>query len=141
MTLLDQFKKFFTDNAELLLATFFSFISPLIPFMWAVGALIFIDTFTGYWAAGKRGELRTSRALFAGAGRKLTLYPLVILVGALCEFLWPQVPFLRMALAMLAVVEFKSIIFENYTDITGISLKSQLKSFISSTKDDFNVNP
>lgn len=97
----------------------------------AVGFLILMDTFTGIWAAIRKGGISaiTSRK----AGRiiaKLILYPLAIIVAKVAQdHLAPAIPWVDVTTGILAMIEVKSV-FENMGGILGFDLWVRVKKAI-----------
>ena len=108
------------------------FFSPIIGALVAIGMLIAIDTFTGIWAAHKRGEKinsKKSRAIVP----KLILYPTALIVAEIArEFLAPAIPWTDVTGGVLATIEVKSI-FENMSDILGYNLWKKVKDSLTKT--------
>lgn len=92
----------------------------------AVGFLIMADTFTGMWAAHKRGENITSRKM-GRVTSKLILYPLGVIIAKVAEdYLSPAIPWVAVTTGIIAAVEVKSN-FENIGDILGFNLWKRVK--------------
>lgn len=113
------------------------FFAPILGALIAIGVLIGIDTFTGIWAAKRRGEKVNSKQ-----GRnivpKLILYPTALIVAEIArEYLAPAIPWTDVTGGVLATIEVKSI-FENISDILGYDLWKRVKASLSNdkTKDD-----
>lgn len=128
-----QAKMWISEHLEKIVVAMFAFFAsltcPISEIMFFAGFMVFIDTFTGIWAAICRGDKITSRKL----GRvvsKLVLYPTAIIVAAWCEKLQPGVPFVKSATTLLIVVEGKSMI-ENLSDILGYNFLRIIKSIIT----------
>ena len=128
-----QQKMWLAENFEKIMVAMFAFFAslacPVGEIMFFAGFMVFVDTFTGIWAAKMRGDKITSRKL----GRvvsKLVLYPIAIIVAAWCEKLQPGVPFVESATTLLIVVEGKSMI-ENLTDILGYNFLRIIKGIIT----------
>ena|SRR3972149_2396958 len=116
----------YSDRLVLILITFFA---PLLPAMVAVGLLIIIDTITGVIAARRNKETVTSKKM-GGILTKMLVYQLLIISAHLCEaFLFPIIPFVKITIAFLAVVEFKSI-SENFQKSTGLPFLKFIKSYL-----------
>lgn len=100
--------------------------APIQSLLITTGVMIFVDLVTGVWAAKKRGEIITS----AGLRRTITkmlVYEATIMLAFLAEHYMSDIlPFVKMASAMVSVVELKSI-YENLNSISGLDL---LKSLI-----------
>ena len=110
--------------------TLIAFFTPIIPALIVAGILITIDTITGIAAAKKNKEKIKSRTLSRVLGKMLAYYLLIIAAHLTEIYLFPELPFLRITLAYIGVVEFFSI-SENFSKITG-------KNFIKYVKDQVN---
>jgi len=114
---------------NLLLATI-AILSPIKEAMFTVGALIFIDLMLGVYASYKNNIKIESKKL-KNTVVKTLVYQVVIISAFICEsYLVNIIPFLKVTLAFIAIVEFKSIA-ENMTKITGKDFYSYIKSFIN----------
>ena len=110
-----------------LLIAITAILTPAVPIIIFTGALIFSDTATGIWAAVKRKEKITSRALGRTA-TKIVLYSAVILLTFGFEVFFPALQYVHMgqiASGYICLVELKSI-YENVSDITGLDIWSHL---------------
>lgn len=110
-----------------LLIAITAILTPAVPIIIFTGVLIFSDTATGIWAAVKRGEKITSRALGRTA-TKIVLYSAVILLTFGFEVFFPALQYVHMgqiASGYICLVELKSI-YENVSDITGLDIWSHL---------------
>ncbi len=109
------------------------FFTPLVPII--LGVLIFtaFDTFTGMWAAKKRGEKLHSRAM----GRTITkmiFYSVAILLAHLLEIIFlPWLAATSLAAGYIALVEFRSNM-ENIGYITDTNIWEYLKDKIDAFK-------
>lgn len=103
-----------------------AFFSPILGILWSIGFLIMADTFTGIWAAKKKGVKIESRK----AGRivsKLILYPVAIMVAHVSQqHLAPEIPWTKVTSGIIATIEIKSI-FENISDVLGYDLWKRIK--------------
>ena len=118
----------YADKLWLIIVAFFA---PIIPAMIAVGLLIVIDTITGILAARKNNESITCKRL-GGVLTKMLVYQLLIISAHLCEtFLFPEIVFVKITIAFLATVEFKSI-SENFQKSTGLPLLKFIKDVLDS---------
>lgn len=104
--------------------------------LWAIGILIFSDTFTGIWGAVHRDggwKAIESRKL----GRiitKMVIYPLALLIAFVAQnILTPSIPWVSVTMGVLATVEIKSI-FENMTKILGFPFLTMIKKAIWKSK-------
>ena len=110
-----------------LLIAIAAILTPAVPIIIFTGVLIFSDTATGIWAAVKRKEKITSRALGRTA-TKIVLYSAVILLTFGFEVFFPALQYVHMgqiASGYICLVELKSI-YENVSDITGLDIWSHL---------------
>ena len=110
-----------------LLIAITAILTPAVPIIIFTGVLIFSDTATGVWAAVKRDEKITSRALGRTA-TKIVLYSAVILLTFGFEVFFPALQYVHMgqiASGYICLVELKSI-YENVSDITGLDIWSHL---------------
>jgi len=110
-----------------LLIAITAILTPAVPIIILTGVLIFSDTATGIWAAVKRKEKITSRALGRTA-TKIVLYSAVILLTFGFEVFFPALQYVHMgqiASGYICLVELKSI-YENVSDITGLDVWSHL---------------
>lgn len=104
-------------------------LTPAVPIIIFTGVLIFSDTVTGIWAAVKRSEKITSKAL----GRTITkmcLYSLVIGLTFAFEHFFTALQLIHMgqiAAGYICLVELKSI-YENVSSITGLDIWTHLIS-------------
>src|SRR3990167_7786423 len=86
--------------------------------MIAAGFLIGADTITGIMKARKKGVPVTSRRL-SNVLTKMVLYQLLIISAHVCElYLVAELPFVKLVLGAIALVEFKSIL-ENTSEYLG----------------------
>lgn len=112
-------------------------LTPAVPIIVFTGVLIFTDTLTGIWAAIKRKERITSKAL----GRtvtKLVAYSLAILSTFGFEMMFPALQIVHMgqiASGYICLVELKSI-YENVSDITGLDIWTHLIKKIDGLRND-----
>ncbi len=110
-----------------LLIAITAILTPAVPIIIFTGVLIFSDTATGIWAAMKRKEKITSRALGRTA-TKIVLYSAVILLTFGFEVFFPALQYVHMgqiASGYICLVELKSI-YENVSSITGLDIWSHL---------------
>jgi len=125
-TILYQSSTSFLIKLLTLLSIFFI---PIIPAMIAVGILVIIDFITGLIAAKKQNVAITSKKMGATI-TKMLVYQLIIITSQLCEtYLVPQIPFIKITLAFLAVTEFTSIA-ENFQKTTGKDLMSKIRAYL-----------
>lgn len=123
------------NNFFIILLELFAFLivffSEIQSALFAVGFLIFIDTFSGLWGAYKIGgiaSIHSSKA--ARIISKFILYPLSIIVAKVAEkYLSPSIPWVDVTCGVLAIIEVKSI-FENISIILGFDLWDRVKKLI-----------
>lgn len=114
---------------KLLITSLITFFLPIYPAMVAVGILIIIDTITGMIAAKYSGETITSKKM-GGAITKSLVYQLLIISAHLCEtYLFTIIPFVKISIGFLAMVEFTSI-SENFQKATGKNLIKYIRTFL-----------
>lgn len=114
---MDKFFKPLEALAIALLAIF----APIHHLLLSTGVMIFADLVTGVYAAYKRGEPITSSGLRRTV-TKMFVYELSIVLAFIAEhYISDILPFVKMASAMIAVTELKSI-YENLNSISGINL-------------------
>jgi hypothetical protein len=108
--------------------------------MFAIGFLIFTDTFTGIWAAwydgrNKEGSWWKGRKYIESRKMeriitKLILYPLSLITAKVAEqYLTPIIPWIDITAGILAMIEIRSI-FENIGKILGYDLWNKMKEKI-----------
>lgn len=109
-------------------------LAPVHGIMLAVGALIFIDLFTGIWRAWKVKEKITSNGLRRTI-TKMVAYQLGIVTALILEkYLMTGVPMIQIVAGIIGVTEAKSV-FENITVITGIDFLSVIKDKLQGKKE------
>lgn len=124
-----------TEYVNLFKLELFSFIvlliTPIVPALWLIGLLIFIDTFTGVWSAIKQNGWVSfkSRTLSNGVIPKITMYPLALLIASACESAFTSIPFIKSTLFILMSIELKSLT-ENFKVILKINVFDYIKAFI-----------
>lgn len=100
--------------------------TPIQSLLMTTGIMIFIDFITGVLAAKKRGEPITS-AGFRRSLTKIFVYEAALMLAFLAEtYMSDILPFVKMAAAMISIVELKSI----YENLNGISGEDLLKGLI-----------
>jgi len=100
-------------------------LSPLVPFLGLVMALVVADFITGVMAAKERGETITSRG-FRRSVEKITLYFIAILAAEGMEKVF-GIPYVTYLVTLLiARTEFKSNI-ENVEQVTGTPIWKDIK--------------
>jgi phage-related holin len=115
-----------TSNVGGFTAFIISFFSPIFAAMMAAGGLIIADTITGVMKAKKKKTPITSRRL-ASVLSKMLLYQILIVSAHICEtYLVAELPFVKLVLGAVALVEFKSIL-ENTSEYLG---KDVVKSIL-----------
>ncbi len=108
--------------------------APIQSLLLTTGVMIFADLVTGIMAAKKQGQPITS----AGLRRTLTklfIYEVTLMLAFLTEhYMSDFLPFVKMASAMISVVELKSI-YENLNVVSGNDLLKSLISKLGSEND------
>lgn len=100
--------------------------APIQSLIVTTAVMIVIDLVTGIWAAIKRKEPITSAGLRRTVS-KILVYEVAIMLAYLAEhYMSDAIPFVKMASAMVSVVELKSI----YENLDGISGGDLLKSLV-----------
>lgn len=123
-----------------------SFVIAIRPFVLAATFLAIFDTFTGVWAAKKRGEKITlSRGLYRTV-EKILVYFLSISAAAILETVFfnaeskieflPNLFLIYLVSASICVTEFLSL-RENVQSITGVDILGGFKKNISKILDAF----
>lgn len=104
-------------------------LSPIQEAILGIGFLIFADLIMGLVASYKNNIPITSKRL-KNTGVKLLIYNLLLISSLVCEkYLVTWLPFIKICLTFLCIVEFKSI-GENFQKITGLPLIKYIKSYI-----------
>ena len=130
-------KKFISENLEKIATIVASLTAgillPVAEILLFTGFVLVMDTFTGIWAAKKRGE-RIHSSKMKRVLSKLLLYPAIIIIASWAEKILPAIPFIDGAAVILIAVEGKSIL-ENASDILGYDLLKVIKAYISDGKE------
>lgn len=103
------------------------FLFPIKATMFAVGALIIVDLFTGVWAAIKRDENITSNG-FRRTVSKVIAYQLAIITSFIIDKYFAVgfgIEVVKIVAGLVAMTEFKSIM-ENISSITKLDLWKQI---------------
>jgi hypothetical protein len=116
------------------------FFAPISNSLYAVGALIIFDTFTGIWASvHKCGWKSFTSSKFKRIVPKLLLYPMVIIVAKVAEdYLLSEIPWVRVSTGLLAAVEVKSI-YENISVILGFDIWNKFQDTIVKLRKEDNA--
>jgi hypothetical protein len=113
-------------------------LTPVQPLMLATGFLIFIDLITGIASAIKRKDKITSYKLKRTLA-KILWYNIAIISAFVIEhFMIPEIPFIKGAGAMIALIEGKSV-FENLHAITGIDFAKAILDKLQGKPIDFSI--
>ena len=105
-------------------------LSPIQEAIFAIGFLILADLIMGLIASYKNNIEITSKRL-KNTGVKLLVYNLLLISSLVCEnYLVKWIPFIKICLTFLCIVEFKSI-GENFQKITGLPFIKYIKSYIN----------
>ena len=102
-------------------------LAPIHAIMISVGVLIFIDLFTGIWAALKRKE-KIQSAIMRRTISKIVIYQLAVISAFILEtYLLPSVPATKIVAGVIGLVEFKSVIENSNTIVDGDVFRSILR--------------
>lgn len=105
-------------------------LAPLQESVLAIGFLIFTDLIMGLISSYRKNIPITSKRL-KNTGVKLLVYNLLLISGFVAEnYLVNWIPFIKISLTFLCLVEIKSI-GENFTSITGLPFTKYLKDKIN----------
>lgn len=114
------------------IVTILAIFAPIQSLLLTTGVMILADLITGVIAAKKRGESINSADLRRSL-TKLLVYEAALMLAFLVEHYMSDVlPFVKMASAMISVVELKSI-YENLNDISGQQLLKTLIDALGSS--------
>ena len=130
----DKMKTYFFN----FLVSVIAVLAPLQTAICAIGFLIFSDLLMGLLAAYKTGDPITSRRL-KDTGIKALIYNLLVISGFIAQkYMVAWIPFTKIILAFLAIVEIYSI-GESFQKITGLPfikyLKEHINRYLNSGKD------
>ncbi len=103
--------------------------TPIVPMLFFIGMLIVADTLTSFWASKKKNKPIVSARMFDCLVPKLILYPSGILLASAFEYLYPEIPAIKVTSFMFISVEAKSL-GENFTIILGMPFVKWLKLLI-----------
>ena len=119
----------FLEKADFILGFIAIFLLPQMTAFIAVGCLVFIDFFTGIWYSIKHKIPVTSKRM-KDTVTKLVLYNVFIITCMITEtYLITKIPFIEVALGIIATVETKSI-FENIEKILDIRIIRAFKEIL-----------
>ena len=114
-------------------------LAPIQSAIFAIGVLVGIDLIMGILASRKIGIKFSSRKL-KDTAVKLLVYNLLLIAGFVSEtYMVDWIPFVKIVLSFLAVVEVTSI-GENFQKISGLPfikyLKEQINLYLNKGKED-----
>lgn len=114
-------------------------LAPIQSAIFAIGVLVGIDLIMGILASRKIGIKFSSRKL-KDTAVKLLVYNLLLIAGFVSEtYMVDWIPFVKIVLSFLAVVEVTSI-GENFQKISGLPfikyLKDQINLYLNKGKED-----
>lgn len=114
-------------------AVVIAFFAPIHQLMFLTGVLLVIDFITGIWAAKKRGEPITSKAMKRSVNKFLAYQLLLITAFIIQDYFTVNlgIPFVKLCSSLLGLTELKSIA-ENLKFITGLDI---LKVLVGKVKD------
>lgn len=121
-----------TKYFEIAMVTLVAIMSPLIGVLAAVFILTIFDLISGIYAAYKRGEKISSRAMSMTVS-KVIFYNIAIFTGVGFQYLLNDtLPIVKIIASFIGLIESKSI-YENIGYILGIDFWTALKGYISRT--------
>lgn len=121
--------------AEAFILSILAIFAPIKAMLITTGIMILADLITGVIAARRRNEEITSAGLRRSI-TKLVVYEAALMLAYLAEhYLSDILPFVKMASALIAVVELKSI-YENLNSASGMNLLKELIDKLGSKNDD-----
>ena len=110
---------------EVIIISIAAVFAPIKSLLLTTGVMIFVDLISGVWAAHKRGEEITSSGIRRTV-TKIFVYEAALMLAFLAEtYISDVLPFIKMASAMVAITEIKSV-YENLNDISGGQLLKDL---------------
>ena len=106
--------------------------APIVPSLMFVGLLIVVDLITKLVAVKHKYGWQgiTSKKMGNGMYAKLIIYPLIIIIASASKSFFPAIPFVKGAVFLLLVVEFKSI-SENVEERLNLNLFGLIKTYIT----------
>jgi hypothetical protein len=126
-----QLKKYIPE----MIAFCVAFLTPILPAIGAMLALVFFDTITGIWKTLKNSgwEKFTSQRL-SDVVSKSIMYGLLIVVSHIVEtyMVGSVVPLVKMSVGVIGMIEFKSI-SENASEILGYDVLKQVIEKLGTT--------
>ena len=121
------------DNIEFIFGFIAVFLLPQMTAFIAIGLLVMIDMFTGVCCALKVKTQITSKRM-KDTVIKLIMYNVFIITCMITEsFLLTRIPFIEVALGIIATVETKSI-FENIENILDIKIIRAFKEIMHKSR-------
>ena len=123
-----QLKKYIPEIVAFCIA----FMTPIMPAILAMLALVFFDTVTGIWKTMKtKGWSAFTSKRLSDVASKSIMYGLLIVVSHIMELyiLGDVVPLVKMSVGVIGMIEFKSI-GENASEILGYDVFKQVISRI-----------
>lgn len=103
-----------------------------LPITWAfvvVSILVGVDTITGIMKAGKDSVSNIKSKKVFALIPKLTMYFLLVIVAHSCSYIDDQIPFVKLALGGICLIEIKSI-DENFNELFGFSFLDKVFEMI-----------
>jgi len=105
-------------------------VSPIQEAIFSIGFLIIADLMMGLLASRKKKVKFTSTRL-KNTAVKLLVYNILLISSFICQtYLVEWIPFTKICLSFLAIIELTSI-GENFNSITGISFVKYIKQYIN----------
>lgn len=112
---------FLTKFLKYCIIGFTSFFAPITWAIYSVLLMILIDTITGVMKAGKKDVKKVRSKRMSDVLAKVIYYLSAICISHVCQlYIDPQVPFVKLALVAVIIIEVKSI-DENFRDTFGFS--------------------
>jgi len=113
-----------------IISTVIVLLAPIQDAIFAIGFLVAVDLIMGITASYKTGvKLKSSR--LKNTAVKMLIYNLLLISSFIAEtYLAPWIPFTKIALSFLAIVEISSM-GENFQKITGMSFTKYLKDYLN----------
>lgn len=121
-----MFKNWFINHIDPIIIGILSFLLPVKGMVFAVGFLIFADTFTGMYAAAKRKEKITSTRMSDIIPKSIGYLIFIIAAFVMQYITGDTIPLMSIASGIVGSIEFYSIV-ENVSSITKTDLVARIK--------------
>jgi len=126
-------KEFLIKAIAIIGGFFVGAFAPVIDLLIATGMFVVADIILGIWAAYRRKDKITSKAATIGIAGKLILWPLIVILAGIAEYVLPEVPFIKGAGFLIIAIEGWSIL-ENIETISGKKLLHLIKVLVEKGK-------